>query len=164
MKKTLIHVIGNIAAGKSSLIETIKPQFQDAQFFSIDEYRKVYGSWVEDYEGYSWRKLVEDLIKSPFAILETSGTSRYVPLLEKEFDGRVIRIIVKTPIDLCLKRFIDRRDNGYELAPIPWRKPVELAMFDINDILYSKKYDAEIDGKKTIESMSLDFLKIFKRA
>lgn len=164
MKKTLIHVIGNIAAGKSTLIETIKPSFQDAQFFSVDEYRKEHGSSVENYEEYVWRRLFGDLIDSQFAILETSGTSRYIPRLEKEFDGRVIRVLVRTPIEVCMQRYIARRNDGYELPPVPWRKPVELAIFDINALLYTKSFDAAIDGQKTIESMSLDFKKIFIRA
>lgn len=119
MQKLLINVIGNIGVGKTTLLNAVKPEFKEADYFHIDQYRKQHrvDSFVK--EQLTWEYLRQDIHNSQLAILESSGTSINLESIIKTFKftgGKVITILINGTPEECERRATNR---GFESQYFP---------------------------------------------
>jgi predicted kinase len=147
MKKQLILLIGNLAAGKTLALETVKPFLSaDVFCFSIDDYRHKYQAHTPELEAAAWNAMFEDILKCDVAIVETSGTSRYLNLLTGYLVADTKTIKIDTPPQICLQRFNKRRGTAYVKPPLPFFKEPINAIKDICSLLMFSDADVVIDG------------------
>lgn len=123
----LISLVGNIAAGKTTLAVFLKEQLGFSSR-CLDSYREKWNSnETIDGEAIAQSKLIADLKKREAnVILESSGTGKYYASYLKAFkEGHkgeeVIEILVDTPCIRCANQHKKRLDEGYKLPPYPWK-------------------------------------------
>ena len=110
----LIHIIGNICAGKTTFSKWLQKQIKDSVLISIDEYRIKYGDGSKLGEINAWQVLIDDieiyLTENKTVIFESSGTAwrtKYFPL--------GLAIYINTPLQECRNR-IEKRGK----TNVPW--------------------------------------------
>ncbi len=119
MQKLLINVIGNTGVGKTTLLNALKPQFKEADYFHIDQYRKKYKADTFLKEQLTWEHLRQDVHNSQLAILESSGTSLNLESIIKTFKftgGKVITVLINGTPEECERRATQR---GFESPYFP---------------------------------------------
>ena len=147
MKGVLVLLMGNLASGKSSLIEAVKPDLKDSvNCLGIDEYRTLYEAHTYENETKAWTSLMSDVSESENVLLETSGTSKWIKEIKASWTGLIISVHLKTPEHVCANRFSDRRKSGYKSPPMPFFKPFDKAIKDIGSLLMFENSEYTIDG------------------
>ena len=110
----VVHIIGNIGAGKTTLSNEMKEAFPEFKILSIDNYRLKYADGTKDGENLAWEKLLTDVQKynedNKYILLESSGTSWRI----KYFPTNAI-VYVDTPIEICSERIRKRGKTN-----VPW--------------------------------------------
>jgi dephospho-CoA kinase len=116
MKPFRLNIIGNICSGKSELIDLIKKDFENAEYFSIDEYRKEHGSFDKNSDALVWERFIEDCTESPFSVTESSGTSRYFKHIRGIARANVIVVLLECPDYISLDRFKKRPISNSQIS------------------------------------------------
>lgn len=116
MKPFRLNIIGNICSGKTELINLIKKDFEIADYFSIDEYRKKYGSFDKNSDALVWERFTEDCLESPFSVVESSGTSINFKHLRGIARTNVIVVLLECPTHICLERFKKRPVSNSQIS------------------------------------------------
>lgn len=158
MQKLLVNIIGNIGVGKTTLLNAIKPQFKQADYFHIDQYRKKYKADTFVKEQITWEHLRQDIHNSQLAILESSGTSLSLESLIKSFKftgGKVITILIDGTPEECLRRATHR---GFENPYFTKAYSLEDSILHINQQLQKITPDHTINFHElTLEQSQLIF-------
>lgn len=163
MSKILINIVGNICSGKSTLVRGLKEKLPTANFYSIDEYQFKYKSSNATDNRAVWLKFIEDISKSDFAIVESTGASSSFNKLNFVFEklnGVVFIVKISCKKEICHQRFIKRGSNNLQIAT---KFRIEDSLNHIENILEDTHFDFELDGEKPIEAVLEDFMKIFQR-
>lgn len=159
MKATMLIIVGNLASGKSTLINNIKPNFPKAEFFSIDEYRTKFESNTAEKDALAWKTLIEDVKNLHFVILECSGASKYFPLLKSRYRGRVITILIDIPIHVSVIR-AKRRENELQISK---KYTILQSVKYIDEKIKELTIDAVVNGDQSEKSLVTDFLNLFSK-
>lgn len=159
MNPLMIIIVGNLSSGKTSLINNIRLDFPNADFFAIDEYRIKFGSKSWQSDKMCWEMLINDCRRRNFPIVECSGASKYFSDLKKSFKGEIITIKIDVPVDISIRR-TNRRDNRLD----------SFFKFDVEDSVYyiAKKLreidlDYVINGNQEKDKVVAEFRRIFPK-
>jgi hypothetical protein len=161
--KMLINITGNIASGKTTLINHIKEYFPEALFLSIDEYRIKHNASLNfNNEIIAWKALFEKALDSDFVFVESSGTSKFIRYLSERYDGDVVNILLHCDKAICKNRLANRNKalskNSHQF---PYEYSIESSIDYIDSALNCIKYDYKINSNQDITSIKAIFLKIF---
>ncbi len=162
MQKTLIHIVGNICSGKTTLVDSIKPYFPTAFFYSIDEYRLKYNADSMSNDAFAWQAIQRDILKANFAILESSGASKYVESIHEDFKirgGRIITIKIACNTEICLERFRLRPSKSLQITD---RYNIEQSIEYISTRLALLPSNDVIDGTQSTNYVKNSFLNLFR--
>lgn len=135
----IIHIIGGICSGKTSVIEKLREEFPDILTLMIDEERMVDISKSEET---IFRKIESS--QSDVIVLETSGLNY---LVNKYLDNKnVVTIKLIVNHDELKKRVLKRKtDENYQRKYFWGNKDFE-DMVNFNDSVYHHtQSDVEID-------------------
>ena len=135
----IIHIIGGICSGKTSVIEKLREEFPDILTLMIDEERMVDISKSEET---IFRKIESS--QSDVIVMETSGLNY---LVNKYLDNKnVVTIKLIVNHDELKKRFLKRQtDENYQRKYFWGNKDFE-DIVNFNDSVYHHtQSDVEID-------------------
>jgi len=127
-----IHIIGNIASGKSFLAKKLSEN-TGLTVFSIDDFRQT----INNLAGFEGEKLVwmtfENIVMAhPDCITESTGVSYHWPALITMCPGIIIKVI--TPWKQCLKNHKHRiKNENWQAPPLPYK-------FDLKESLQRNEY------------------------
>lgn len=115
MDKQAIVIIGNIASGKSTLAQELLLLLPHYSFVSTDDIRRSSGDErLPECEVLDLT--IKVISKCESVIFECTGVGKNYQIiksfLKSKFKVRVI--LVECPPDVCLKRFYERKQNGYK--------------------------------------------------
>jgi hypothetical protein len=143
----LVFVAGNLAAGKSAALDYVTKSLKpEVAIFSIDAYRHKFQAHTPENEERAWDALISDVLKCKFPILETSGTSKHLEGLKKQWTGLHVTIKIDTPEFICMRRFEKRKQGHYKSPPLPFYKEASMAISHIGSLLLFSAADIDIDG------------------
>ena len=160
MRKIIINIVGNICSGKTTLIESLKDDFYNTNFFSIDEYRIKYGSFDAISDQLVIEQLLKDVQSSPFSIVESSGVGKLFNQLKKIPQTEIYTFMLDCGSDICLDRY-KKRPKKY--LQINERFEIEESLNYIERRLLSINPDYIINGIQLPEMIYREFHKIASR-
>ncbi len=112
-----IFVFGNINAGKSYFIKTIKKRFPLYKVLKIDDYRMKYGDYTFQGEQKAQKYFVDAVRKLDNVIVECTGLGPVgIKLAEGVTYKKDLVLFVKSNLDDCVKRI---KDKDFALTPYP---------------------------------------------
>ena len=159
MSKVLLVIIGNIASGKSTLINTVKERVRGFVFYSIDQYRSQYKAIDPTTDKRAWDLLIKDVSNTERAIVECSGTSKYFDTLINSFSGKVVVIKIECSVKTCIQREKLRIQHGY-IKPLFSSYDIEESIRYIDGKLNDIYSDYSIDGEQSNEEVSKSFFSL----
>lgn len=143
---TLLCIIGNIAAGKSTVIEHLSPLLPDYNVFKIDDFRKAHLAFTGHGERTAQNALKMKIIntKGP-CIYESSGISKNFDSIVsdwKNYRGKVVIVWLDAPIYILQMRHWSRTYQGESgVVPFTYPTPINMAMVSIDSALQEAYYD-----------------------
>lgn len=150
-KKKCLVIVGNLAAGKSSVCQLFVARFEEFTHLSLDTWRHValgVGQAREQAAQSAALNLVSD--EHPNIIFETVGTGRFFDkairlLLSRGYEIQMVHLVCDA--DTCLRRFYQRAYDGYQLPPYPYAfKPQEAVRFIASahrELVFKRVFDME---------------------
>jgi predicted nucleotidyltransferase len=112
-------VFGNIHAGKSTFIDSLKQDIGFGTVLSIDAYRQLYGDGTLAGEEKAIKNFLYDVRNTEHAIIEATGLGTVGQNLFMYLEDPLIYLIhVQTPLDVVLQRI--RKSNKFD-TPYPYQ-------------------------------------------
>lgn len=106
-----ILILGNIASGKSTITQKLKPILQDFEVIAIDDFRIQYGDGSMEAEENSKQIFFDAIVEHKNQIIEIMGTGDTgMQVFDKlsMFKERSVAIILQTPLEVCMERLKNR--------------------------------------------------------
>ena len=119
-----ILIFGNIASGKSTLIDKLKIVLSDFEIIAIDDFRKCYGNGSMEYEKYAKQRFLEAIVPCKNQIIEAMGTGNTGKYLFEKLSvlqEHNLVVILQTPLSVCQERLKQRKWD------IPYPAPTKQA-------------------------------------
>ena len=150
-KKKCLVIVGNLAAGKSSVCQLFLARFEQFTHLSLDTWRFValgVGQAREQAAQAAALNLISD--EHPNIIFETVGTGRFFEkairlLMSRDYEIEMIHLVCDP--DTCLRRFYQRAYDGYQLPPYPYTfNPQEAVRFIASahrELYFKRVFDME---------------------
>lgn len=116
-----IFVFGNVGAGKTSIVATLKKSLM-FEVLAIDDFRRQYGDYTKEGELLARRKFFNSVVPDKNQIIESIGVGKVGDdLFELIKDGteQIICLIVKVPKEVCFERL------SHRVWDIPFHLPLE---------------------------------------
>ncbi len=143
-----IVVIGNICAGKSTLVNQIEKGYR---IVKIDDLRKKFGNGSFSKEYYCWALFLEACEDKSDAILEFTGCGIHIYAIKEALSDKDVKIIfVKTPLSICQER---AKNKDFEI-PYPWKsdifETIRLLDVELNSLIETGfwKVDLTLNGEE----------------
>lgn len=117
----LIVIAGNIATGKTTLINQLKKMI-NFDVLSIDDVRRIYNkNGTMSGEKLSWDILIDQLRLGGNYILEMTGASQHFYRCLAAYPGSTLICVLHSEKETILKNISKRKNSGYTLPPMPYK-------------------------------------------
>jgi hypothetical protein len=155
--KQVYFICGNIAAGKTTLLENVHTNYPEMfEILQIDFFRNQYSNGTFKGENHAWRMLYEKIVLSTKGkvIVESSGTSKNIEeiqtlLLAKRYP--FVTILIDCEPAECLLRLNQR---GLNAVPMPYKYTTAESVEWIGNEIHKISFDAKIKQNTVIGTFS----------
>lgn len=147
---TLLCIIGNIAVGKSTVIDQLKQRLPDYNVFKIDDFRKAHLAYTAHGERMAQNALKMKIIDTQNScIYESTGISKHfysIVSAWQKLKGNVVIVLLDAPLSVAQTRYWNRKNQeGFRAIPFPYYSEVHQAMENLDVALEDSYYDYIFD-------------------